>query len=125
MKNHSQFIKFVLVGSFCALQNIVLLYFFKDILGLHYQLSIIILGITVNSIGFYLNRRYTFAKKNNRFWRDLIKYHTVMIASYFTVSLLMYVFVDLLHIWYLWAFIIVTIIMTVYNFFLHKKWTFK
>jgi putative flippase GtrA len=121
----NQFFKFLVVGSFCALQNIVLLYFFKEILGWHYIVSIVVLSIIVNTIGFYLNRRYTFQQNNNRFWSELLKYHTVMFSSYLTVSVFMYILVDLLHIWYLWAFLLMTVVITFYNFACHKKWTFK
>ncbi|MGL5807304.1 MAG: GtrA family protein [Xenococcaceae cyanobacterium] len=122
--NHQVF-RFLIVGFFCAFQNIFLLYFFKEFLHLHYLVSIIILSIVVNSIGFYLNRRYTFQNNNNQFWKEFIKYHTVMLSSYLTVSISMYVLVDIFNIWYLSAFLIMTVVITIYNFALHKKWTFK
>ena len=121
----SQVFKFLLIGGFCTLQNIVWLYFFTTILGFHYIVSTIILMITVNSLGFYLNRRFTFKKQGNNFWQELCKYHTVMISSCLTVLLFMYILVDILHFWYLYANILITVVMTFFNFFLHKKWTFK
>lgn len=121
----NQFLRFCLVGGFCAFQNILIIYFFTSFLKLHYIISIFIQMLFVNSIGFYLNSRYTFKTKNNNFWQELLKYHTVMISSVLTVSVLMYFLVDILHIWYLYAFIILTIATTLYNFIAHKKWTFK
>jgi putative flippase GtrA len=121
----NQFFKFCVVGTFCAFQNILILYILTSFLNLHYIFSILIQMLFVNTVGFYLNRRYTFTLQTDRFWQELIKYHTVMISSFFTVSLLMYLLVDIMHIWYLYAFTILTIGMTIYNFLAHKKWTFR
>jgi putative flippase GtrA len=124
LKNN-QFLKFCLVGAFCAFQNILILYILTPLLNLHYIFSIFVQILYVNTLGFYLNRRYTFTLQTNRFWQELFKYHTVMISSFFIVSVLMYILVDFMHIWYLYAFISLTIGMTLYSFFAHKKWTFK
>jgi putative flippase GtrA len=121
----SQFFKFLLIGGFCTLQNIFWLYFLTTILKIHYIISMIILAIIVNSLGYYLNKKYTFQKTNGNFWRGLLKYHFIMLSSFLTVLLLMYILVDILNFWYLYANIIITIGMTIYNFFLHKKLTFK
>jgi putative flippase GtrA len=124
----NQFFRFILVGSICTLQNLVLLYFLTSILKWHYLLSTSFLGVTVNSFGYYLNKRFTF--KSNKFGVRLLlyeffKYHTVMLSSYLTILLLMYLLVDIFHIWYLLANLILTIVMTTYNFLFHRKWTFK
>ncbi len=122
---HNNFFRYSIIGAFCACQNVAILYFLKSILNLHYIFATIIQMIFVNSIGFYLNRRYTFKTEINNFWHELWKYHTVMFSGFLTVLVLMYLFVDILNIWYLYAFIIITIIMTAFNFLMHKKWTFK
>ena len=121
----SKFFKFLLIGGFCTLQNIVWLYVLTTVLGLHYLISTIILMITVNTLGFYLNRRFTFKKQGDNFWQELCKYHTVMLSSSLTVLILMYVLVDLVEIWYLYANLIITGFMTLVNFLMHQKWTFK
>lgn len=122
---HNELIKFCIIGSFCALQNILILYCLTSILNVHYIFSIFFQTLYVNSLGFYLNRRYTFSVKNGQFWQELFKYHTVMASSLLTFSILMYLLVDVMHIWYLSAFILLTIGMTFYNFLSHKRWTFK
>jgi putative flippase GtrA len=121
----NQFLRFCLVGGFCASQNILIIYLLTGLFKVHYIFSIFLQTVFVNSIGFYLNSRYTFNGNKNEFWQELFKYHTVMLSSILTVSILMYVLVDILHIWYLYAFITLTIAMTIYNFIAHKKWTFK
>ncbi|HSA45617.1 MAG TPA: GtrA family protein [Candidatus Competibacteraceae bacterium] len=122
---NNELIKFCIVGSFCALQNILILYYLTSILNFHYIFSIFLQMLYVNTLGFYLNRRYTFSVQSSQFWQELFKYHTVMVSSFFTVSILMYLLVEVMHIWYLSAFILLTIGMTIYNFLAHKRWTFK
>ena len=122
---YKEFFKFTLVGAFCAVQNIVILYLLTSIFMVHYMISIFLQMIYVNSMGFYLNRRYTFNSNNPKFWEEFYKYHTTMISSSILVYLGMYLFVEILNIWYLYAYIILTIFMLIYNFLVHKIWTFK
>ena len=122
---HNNFFRYSIIGAFCAFQNIAILYFLKSILNLHYIFATMIQMIFVNTIGFYLNRRYTFKTRINNFWHELWKYHSVMFYGFLMVLALMYLLVDIFNIWYLYAFIIVTVIMTLFNFIMHKNWTFK
>lgn len=121
----SQFFKFLLIGGFCTLQNIFWLYLLNKIWGIHYIVAILILSAIVNTFGFLLNRRFTFVKKEGQFWQELWKYHTVMFSSLLTVLILMFIGVDILKADAVIANIVITVGMTIYNFLLHKKWTFK
>ncbi|NCR42566.1 MAG: GtrA family protein [Microcystis aeruginosa W13-11] len=125
----SGFFKFLLVGLFCTLQNVFWLYLLTTILKFHYLISTIILMITVNSLGFYLNKRYTFKTYKTRtikaVFKELIKYHTVMLSSSLIILGLMYVFVDIFRIWYILSNLVISIGMSIYNFLIHKRWTFK
>ncbi|MBD2178016.1 GtrA family protein [Pseudanabaena sp. FACHB-1998] len=121
----NQFLRFFLVGGFCASLNLIILYTLTDLCRFHYLVSILIQNIVVNSIGFYLNRAFTFKNQKDNFLQGLIKYHMVMVSSLLIVSILMYLLVDIFHVWYMTAFIFVTIIMIAYNFISHKKWTFN
>jgi putative flippase GtrA len=118
-----------LVVLFCTIQNVFWLYLLTTILKFHYLVSTIILMITVNSLGFYLNKRYTFKTYKTRtiksVFKELIKYHTVMLSSSLIVLGLMYVFVDIFRIWYIMSNLVISIGMSVYNFLIHKRWTFK
>src|ERR687886_821537 len=97
---HNNFFRYSIIGAFCAFQNIAILYFLKSILNLHYIFATIIQMIFVNSIGFYLNKRYTFKTRINNFWRELWKYHSVMFYGFLMVLALMYLLVDIFNIWY-------------------------
>ena len=123
----NQVFRFLLVGGFCALQNTFLLYLLTTVIGWHYAISTATVTILINSIGYCLNRRYTFKlqKRKNNFWQGLLKYQLVMLSSFLTVLLSMYILVEIVRIWYLYAHILISIAMAVYNFLMHRKWTFK
>jgi len=125
----SGFFKFLLVGLFCTIQNVFWLYLLTTILKFHYLISTIILMITVNSLGFYLNKRYTFKTDKTRtiksVFKELIKYHTVMLSSSLIILGLMYVFVDIFRIWYILSNLVISIGMSIYNFLIHTRWTFN
>ncbi|MGZ8191390.1 MAG: GtrA family protein [Methylococcaceae bacterium] len=119
------FVKFILIGGFCASLNLILFFVFTNLLGMHYILSLVALTIIVNSIGFYLNKRYTFKSAKKSFLYDLYKYHLVMLSSLMISILFMYLLVDILNFGHIYSFLTVTVIMTVYNFLVHNKWTYK
>jgi len=116
--------RFLLVGGICYSLNLLLLYCFTAIAGLHYMVSVLLAFIMVNSAGYLMHRRYTFHQGADHFWIGLWKYNLVLLSSCFWVLSLMYILVSWLGVWYLLANIIITIGITGYNFLLHKKWTF-
>jgi len=120
-----KFIRFCLVGGFCVGLNVLLLYILTGLLNIHYMISTVILMFSVNNLGFFLNKRYTFKTDRSRFWKELWKYHTVMITSYIFNLAFMLVLVDFLHIWYIFANLLISAAMTIYNFLMHNNWSFK
>ncbi|MBE9115527.1 GtrA family protein [Lusitaniella coriacea LEGE 07157] len=118
-------LKFFNVGLFCAGLNFSLLYCLTTLLGFHYLASTTLSFVFINFIGFYLNKNYTFKTHKNRFLRELCKYYSVMLSSFFLNLALMYVFVDIFGVWYLHGSLTVTVIFMIYNFLLHQYWSFK
>lgn len=116
--------RFLVVGGGCYLTNLLLLYFLTSVIGIHYLISAFASFFIVNLAGYYSNKNYTFEKRGD-FWIGLKKYNMVMISSCFIVLTLMYILVDIFHVQYLLANILITIAITLYNFFLHQNWTFK
>lgn len=120
-----QFLKFILVGAFCNLLAIASLYCFTEILGLYYLLSVLIILIYGNFIGFCLNKLYTFRTLGKYFWRELWKYYSVMLSGFALNLGSIYILVDILKIWYIYAAVIVSVGLLFLNFLLHKYWSFK
>jgi len=117
--------RFLLVGGLCYLLNLSLLYAATAILGLHYLVSAFLAFALVNSLGYLINRRYTFRQESGLFWRGLLRYNLVTLSSCCWVLLLMYLLVSCLGMGYLTANIMISIGIAGYNFLLHTSWTFR
>jgi putative flippase GtrA len=118
-------IRFLSVGGTCAIYNLISLYSLTSVLKLHYLFSFILVFLTGNLIGFYLNKYYTFKTQKNLFWKELLKYYTVMTSNFILGITLMFIMVNLLKIWYIYSMVLLTIGGTAYNYWLHNKWSFK
>jgi putative flippase GtrA len=122
---NKKLIRFLGVGSICAAYNLAILYYLTSIFRFHYLFSFILVFITGNLLGFYLNKRYTFNTRKALFWKELLKYYSVMTSNFILGFILMFVMVNILRIWYFYAMILLTIAGTAYNYWLHSKWSFK
>jgi putative flippase GtrA len=120
-----EIIKFITVGAFCLLLNTIILYISIEIANIQYLLATGIGFFLSNLIGFLLNKYYTFKAFKTNIWRELYKYYGVMGSSFLTNLLLMAILVEFLKIWAIYASFIVAVIMTTYNYLMHKKWSFK
>jgi putative flippase GtrA len=123
--NKKKVLNFILIGGICAILNIVGLYILTTILHLNYLISFILVFLVGNLLGFYLNKYYTFKTKTRYFWVELWKYYGVMLSSFGINLIFVYVMVEFFKIWYLNAAIIITIGCTIYNYFMHNKWSFQ
>jgi putative flippase GtrA len=122
---HKKTFKFLIVGGACAAYNLAALYCLTSIFRFYYLFSFVFVFFTGNLIGFYLNKYYTFNTPNNLFWRELVKYYSVMTSNLLLGVFLMFFMVNILKIWYFYAMIFLTVGGTAYNFWLHNKWSFR
>lgn len=117
--------RFLGVGGFCAGLSLIMMFILTSLIQINYLISSVITILVTNFIGFYLNKYYTFQTKKKLFWRELWKYYSVMLSSYIFNIFAMYVLVDLINIWYLYANMLLIAVLTPVNYFFHKKWSFR
>lgn len=118
-------LKFLSVGGFCAGLSLMMMYALTSLAGISYLISTVITIIITNFIGFALNKFYTFKTHQKLFWREMWKYYSVMLSSYMINIMLMYVLVDFINIWYIYASMILIVLLTPYNYLLHRYWSFR
>lgn len=122
--NILQLTKFAIVGVL----NAVVLFVVYNILlklGLNYQLSYAI-GFVLSVLNAYFwNNRFVFKESGSTFIRKLLKVYMSYILTYVISAVLLYVWVDIIHIMKEIAPIINIIITTPINFLLNKLWAFK
>src|SRR5690606_33813932 len=120
----TQFIKYGLVGLVgTAIQTstliiLVELYSFRPIFA-----SIIgFIGSLI--VSFILNLKWTFQVSENKA-QLFIKYVIVSISGLILNVSIMFIFVDIFGGWYIWAQIIVIIIVPIVNFIMNRFWAFS
>jgi len=81
--------------------------------------------IIANSLGWRLNRSWTFGSREKFWWLEYGRYIVVSFSSIIFSLGLMYVCVDILGINYLLSSAAIAILMLAINYFAHGKLSFK
>lgn len=122
---YGRFFRFAIVGGLCAMANLVFIWFATEKFGLNYLVSIAIAFATINAAGFLLNKHFTFQSSHTPMIRELRQYYVGSITNILLNLAVMFVLVDLLAVHYLVASVLVTVALTIRNFFYHRSETFK
>lgn len=120
-----QIVRFSLVGGLCLTFNTILLIGLVELLNINGMIATIIGFFLSNLLGFFLNKYYTFSSLNQKLWRELIKYYTVMTSSFLITMMLVGIFVYVFKIWVVYSNLLTALLMYLYNYVLHKNWSFK
>ncbi|MBI2673860.1 MAG: GtrA family protein [Candidatus Zambryskibacteria bacterium] len=122
--NH-RVVRFLFSGGLAAAANIIPLFVLVHFFYIWYLLAAVVAFITAVAVSFMMQKFFTF----NDYTREKIKQQTVLylgiqIFNLCLNTLLMYVGVDLLHIHYILAQVLISGMMAVYNFFVYKHLVF-
>ncbi len=118
------FYYYLLIAGFCRLIDLGVLYALTDWAGLFYLLSAILSFVLVQSLNYYLNKRFTFGDKSRKIVKQLATFMLVN-AIGFGVSLgLLALLVEVFGWWYLLARMVGMVIAINSNYFMHKRYTF-
>ena len=119
-----EIVRYLATGALCVALNVLIIVFLTERLGLHYLLSILVCFVLVTSVGFGLNRVWTFRKRGAGARRDLARYVAVTLTQ-IPVSLVACGFcVELLHIPYPMAVVLVACLFAPTTYLLHRRWSF-
>ncbi len=118
------FYYYLLIAGFCRLIDLAVLYALTDWAGLFYLLSAILSFVLVQSLSYYLNKRFTFRNRSRQIAKQLAVFMLVN-AIGFGVSLgLLVLLVEVFGWWYILARIVGMVIAINSNYFMHKRYTF-
>ena len=121
-----QKIRFLISGGTAAVVDIVFLYFFTDICQWWYVISTIVAFIIAFVISFSLQKYWTFDDKNHEnIHYQLFWYLLISVINLILNTLLVYILVDLVHIWYIFSQILVAGFIAINNYFVYKHFIFK
>lgn len=121
-KNYiKELLRFVFTGGISFLIDYSTMVVFKEIIGVDYLLASII-GFTVSVIvNYFMCILWVFENANKGDKKTVIVFVGSSVIGLGLTALLMWVFVDLLGLFYMIAKVIVTAIVMVWNYFAKKK----
>jgi dolichol-phosphate mannosyltransferase len=115
-----KFIKFACVCGSGTLLSLFILWFFTDIVGLHYLISYTISFLVVVTSNYLLNTFWTF-KDKVKFRDGLLKYSATSLGTFCLRQGILYVSTDLFGIYYLLSALIATGSSFIFNYILSKR----
>ncbi|MBL7058297.1 GtrA family protein [Patescibacteria group bacterium] len=121
VNNHKEIIKYLIAGITSAFINISLLFIFTEILKLWYLISSTIAFFFAFCASFGLQKFWTFKDGSLR----QIKRQTIMYFSVASMNLvinlgIIYVLVDIVQIWYIYAQIMISSTLAISSFLIYK-----
>lgn len=120
-----QIIRFILVGTVAALVQLSALYFLVDFLNWHPLNANILAFILAFVVSYSGHQFWTFGSIKTRNREALWRFFIVAISSFLLNQSLFYIFLIHFHVYYLWALIIVLMIVPPITFILSKLWAFR
>jgi dolichol-phosphate mannosyltransferase len=117
--------RYVVVGLFAVFLNIALLYAFTDIMGFWYLASAILAFIITFAVAFMLQKHFTFRDGQGAYVRQGTMYFLVGVSNLLLDAVLLFVAVDLLHVWYLAAQTVIMGFLAFLSFLVNRHLTFR
>lgn len=119
-------LRFVIAGLTAATTQIVVLYVFTDVFNVWYLYSSIISYAIALFVSFFLQKMWAFRDKNLKGAHiQFLKYALIIATGGLLNTIMMYLWVDIVGLWYIIAQIITGAFIAVLNFFSYKKFIFK
>ncbi|MBN1494799.1 GtrA family protein [Candidatus Peregrinibacteria bacterium] len=119
------FLKYTIVGTLGLIVDMACLYVFVEFV--HIPLLIATTMAFVISVvhNFFLHKYWTFKDLSHQFNRQFISFFVIAVVNLGLTVVLMYIFVDFFHIWYMFSKVITTIIVLFTSYTANTIWTFK
>ena len=118
------FVKYCIVGGTAAVIDFSILFIFTDFLNFHYLISATIAFIVSALTNYSLNREWTF-RSNGKKRRQLPIFFTIATIGLILNNSIMCFSVEILSLWYIWAKVIATGIVLLWNFLCNRYITFN
>lgn len=125
-EKYAQFIRFCIAGGLAFTVNIGVLYTLTDILRVYYLISTVGAFLVSLAVSFTLQKFWTFKDHSrDHLHIQMPLYFGMQLGSVSVNAALMYVFVEYLHIWYVFSQVIISLALAVVVFFINKGYIFK
>ncbi|MFC1698128.1 GtrA family protein, partial [Nanoarchaeota archaeon] len=100
------------------------LFFFLTYSGIHYLISNVFSYLTGITTNFILNKKYNFENRSKQIAKQFSVFLMVGIVGLIFTQILLYVFIDIIHMWYMFAKFLSTFLVLIWSYWGHKKLSF-
>jgi putative flippase GtrA len=123
-RHRIQILKFLAVGGSSFVIDFCILYSLTEFAHWHYLLSATLAFLVAAMYNYTLNRNWTF-KTNGSQKKQLPAFLLTGGTALLLNNLILFVSVDTFGLWYIYGKIIATAVVTFWNFFINKYFTFR
>jgi putative flippase GtrA len=117
----SEVFKYVIAGGLAFLVDFAVLYVCTDLLGMHYLLSNLLGYISGIAITFSLNTQWVFRyRRYKKTWVEFVIFNVIVVAGLGLNQGMMALLVGVWGMYYLYAKIVTSVFVTVFNYIAKK-----
>jgi putative flippase GtrA len=120
-----KFVKYSIVGVSGTLIDFLTLIFQVEILKVNLYIAVVISFLLAATSNHYFNRRYTFQSQHNNYFNEYRKFVSVAVSGVLINIIAVYLIVGLMSFHYLFAKVLVTGVVLIWNFLMNYHWTFE
>ncbi|MDO8482036.1 MAG: GtrA family protein [bacterium] len=126
VEKHQQVARFLVTGGIAFTVNISTLYVLTDILHIYYLVSTTLAFLASFSVSFLMQKFWTFKDHSrDQLHVQFSLYLILQVTNLGFNVLLIYMFVEYLHLWYILSQTIIALGLAVISFVVNKKYIFK
>ena len=119
-----ELMRFGVTGFFCLGLNTAGVMLLTEVVGLHYLASLTFSSMVVMTVGFLLNKFWTFRVSSTAAPPEFVRYITTNCAAMVVSLWLCSWLVDGVHLPYSWSVAIAGIVCAPLTYITHRAWTF-
>ena len=119
------YIKYVISGCTGAFVNLATLFILTEFANIYYMVSAVIAFLVSLSVGFNLQKRWTFQDNNKKVFKQVALYFVITSTNLLINMALLYFLVEKLDVWYMLAQVIIYGSLSVFSFIMYKFLVFK
>lgn len=119
------FAKYTFVATIGLVFDMTMLYVLVEFVHIQVMVSTALAYIATTFLAFFLHKRFTFHDHAKGVTRQITSFFVISGMNFVLTIILMYVFVDLLAIWYMLSKFVTATILLFFSYAMNRLWTFK
>jgi putative flippase GtrA len=119
-------VRFTIVGAIALFLSVLSVYVFTEFFGLHYMNSAMLSYVFVPVFTFVMDKTWAFKEKLfDGFWKSFAVFYLIIPIVLFTNLVLLYIFTESFHIYYVISQVMAVFLSGCLKFFLSRVFAFR